>query len=69
MMNDELVSTYICLFFQEGLCGRPLFYQKTQKSSFSFVIWYVDEEVSLDYAEEIERLVGWGFKVSLMDLH
>ena len=26
---------------------------------FSFVRWYVDEEVSLDYAEEAERLVGW----------
>ena len=30
--------------------------------------WYFDEEVSLDSAEEAERLVGWACKVSLMDL-
>ena len=35
---------------------------------FSFVRWYVDEEVSLDSADEAEHLVGWGCKVSLMDL-
>ena len=35
---------------------------------FSFVMWYVDEEVSLDSTDKAERLVGWGCKVSLMDL-
>ena len=27
-MNYELVSTYICISFQEGTCDIPLFYQK-----------------------------------------
>ena len=35
---------------------------------FTFVRWYVDEEVSLDSAEEAERLVGWACKVVLVDL-
>ena len=35
---------------------------------FAFVRWYVDEEVSLEYVEEAEILVGWGCKVSLMDI-
>ena len=28
----------------------------------------MDETVSLDSTDEAERLVGWGFKVSLMDI-
>ena len=35
---------------------------------FEFVRWYVDEEVSLGSTEEAKRLVGWGCKVSLMDI-
>ena len=35
---------------------------------FYFVRWYVDEEVSMDSTEEVEILVGWGCKVSLMDI-
>ena len=35
---------------------------------FAFLRWYVDKVVSLDSAEEAERLVGWGCKVSLTDL-
>ena len=35
---------------------------------FAFVRWYMDEEVSLDFSDEAERLVGWGLKVSLMYL-
>ena len=35
---------------------------------FAFVRWYVDKEVSLEYAEEVEHLLGWICKVSLMDL-
>ena len=34
---------------------------------FSFLRWYVDEEVSLDSAEEANCLVSWGCKFSLMD--
>ena len=33
-----------------------------------FLKWYVNKEVSLDSAEEAERLVGWACKVSLMNL-
>ena len=35
---------------------------------FAFVRWYVDKEISLDSAEEVEQLVGWDCKVSLIDL-
>ena len=28
----------------------------------------MDNDVSLESTEEAERLVGWGFKVSLVDL-
>ena len=34
---------------------------------FAFVIWYVDEEVYLDSADEAYHFVDWGCKVSLMD--
>ena len=33
-----------------------------------FVRWYVDKEVSLDSAEEAERLVGWYCKVILLGI-
>ena len=33
-----------------------------------FVRWYVDEEVSMNSTEDAEHLVGWGCKVSMMDL-
>ena len=36
---------------------------------FAFVRWYVDKEVYLESADEADRLVGWGFKVILMDLY
>ena len=35
---------------------------------FESVRWYVNKNFSLDYAEEAERLEGWGCKISLMDL-
>ena len=35
---------------------------------FSFLRWYVENEVSLDFAEESERFLVWGYKVSLMNL-
>ena len=36
---------------------------------FAFVRWYVDKDISLDSTEEVESLVGWGYKISLMNLH
>ena len=35
---------------------------------FPFLRWCVDKEVSLDFTEEAEYLVGWGYKASLMDI-
>ena len=35
---------------------------------FSFVGWYVDEEVYLDSSDEADSLVGWGCNISLLDL-
>ena len=35
---------------------------------FAFVRWYVEEEVSQNYAEEAEHLVGWACKVIMMNL-
>ena len=35
---------------------------------FPFVRYYVDNGVSLGSAKEAEHLVGWGCKVSMMDL-
>ena len=35
---------------------------------FAFLRWYVDDKVSLKSTEEAEHLVGWGCKVSLVDL-
>ena len=34
----------------------------------AFVRWYVDKDVSLDSTGEVERVVHWGCKVSLMYL-
>ena len=35
---------------------------------FAFVRWYVNKEVSLNSAEEGKRLVGWGCKVSMINI-
>ena len=35
---------------------------------FAFVREYMDEEVSMESAEEAERLMGWGCKFIMMDL-
>ena len=35
---------------------------------FDFLRWYVDNEVYMESVEEAENLVGWGCKVSMMDL-
>ena len=67
MINDELVSTYICVSLQEGPCGRPWFF-KTTEITFGIVRWYVDKEVYLDSTYEAEGLVGWGCKFSLTDI-
>ena len=34
----------------------------------TYVGWYVEYEVSMGYSEEAASLVGWGYKVILMDL-
>ena len=36
--------------------------------NFSSMRWYVDKEVYMDSRDEAERLVGWGYNVSLMDI-
>ena len=43
-------------------------YESGIMERFAFVSWYVDEEVSMESAGDAEWLVGWGRKVSLMDL-
>ena len=45
-------------------------YQKESSSCdcFAFVGCYVDEEVSMEYVEDAERLVSWVCKVILMNL-
>ena len=35
---------------------------------FTSVRWYMDEEVSMDYSEEAELMVGWDCRVSMLDL-
>ena len=58
-------------FHSEDLAGHLRKVDPNESGSldrFDFVRWYVDEEISLESAEEVERLVGWGCKVSLMDL-
>ena len=35
---------------------------------FTFMMWYVNEEVSLDSTEEAEILVGWYCKSSMLDI-
>ena len=35
VMNYDLVSMYICISFQEGPCGRPVFFKNTE-ITFSF---------------------------------
>ena len=35
---------------------------------FDFVRYYIEEEVSLYSEDDADRLVGWGCKVSLVDI-
>ena len=35
---------------------------------FSFLRWYVDEEDFLDFADDAECLVSWGWNFSLIDI-
>ena len=51
------------IFHSEELAVHLLKIDPNESGSldrFAFVRWYVDEEVSLESAEEAERLVGWG---------
>ena len=43
-------------------------FERGSLDRFAFLKWYVDEEVSLESVKEAESLVGWVWKVSLMDL-
>ena len=58
-------------FHSEELVGHLRKLDPNESGSldhFAFVRWYVYKEVSMDYTEESERLLGWVCKVSLMDL-
>ena len=67
----ELVETLGEGFHSEELAGHLWKVDPNESGSldrFAFVRWYVDEEVSLDSAEEAKKLVGWSCKFSLIDL-
>ena len=58
-------------FHSEDLTGHLRKLDPNKSGSldhFSFVRWYLDKEVSLDSADESERLVGWDCKSRLMYL-
>ena len=58
-------------FYSEDLAGHLQKLDPNKSGSvyrFSFERWYVDKEVSLDYVEESERLVGCVCKSILMYL-
>ena len=66
-----LIETLGEVFHSEDLAGHLRKVDPNESGSldrFSFVRWYVEEEVSLDSAEDTERLVGWAFKVGLVDI-
>ena len=65
----DLIETLGEIFHSEELAvnlGKLYPNESGSLERFAFLRWYVDEEVSLDYADEEERLVGWGLNVSLM---
>ena len=67
----DLIETLGRGFHSEELAGHLQKLYPNESGSldhFAFVRWYLDEEVSLDCAEEAECLVGWACKVSLVDL-
>ena len=67
----DLIETLGKGFHSEELAGHLRKVDSNESGSldrFAFVRWYVDEEVSLDSAEEAELLVGWDCKVSMLDL-
>ena len=67
----DLMETLGEGFHGEELAGHLQKVDPTESGSldrFYFVGWYVDKEVSLESAEEADRLVGWACKVSLVDL-
>ena len=58
----DFIKTLGEVFHSEDLAGRLRKVDPNESGSldhFAFVRWYVDKEVSLDSAEEVERLVGW----------
>ena len=68
---SDLVETLRGGVHSEGLTGHLHKVDPNESDSldrFAFVRWHVEEEVSLYSVDEAEHLMGWGFKVSLMDL-
>ena len=60
--KSELIETLGEGLRSEDLAGCLRIVNPNESGSlnrFAFVGWCVDEEVSLDSAEEVERLVGW----------
>ena len=58
----EFIETLVEVFQSEDLVVHLQKVEPNESGSldrFSFLRWYVDEEVSLESAEEAERLVGW----------
>ena len=58
-------------FYSEYLVGHLRKVYPNESGSldyFDFVRCYMDKEVSMESTEEAERLVVWGYKVSLMDI-
>ena len=67
----DLFETLGESFHNDDLAGQLRKVYPNESGSlyrFAFVVWYVNKDVSLDSVEEAERLVGLGFKVSLMYL-
>ena len=67
----ELIETLGEGFHSEELAGHLRKVDPNESGSldrFDFMRWYVDEEISLESAEEGQRLVGWDCKTILLDI-
>ena len=67
----DFIETLGEVFHSEELAGHLRKVDPNESGSFDsfvFVRWYMDNEVSLDYAEEAESLVGRAGKIILMGL-
>ena len=67
----DLIETIVGKGYKEELAGYLRKVDPNESGNldrFSFVGRYVEKDVSLDSAEEVERSVDCGYRVSLMDL-